>query len=53
VIVHPTCECCETRPAVGAVAVPDDVALLCGTCLDDAQALGLIVLVAVPLPAGR
>ena len=45
------CECCENRPAVGRVVLPgDEDALLCGGCLDDARALGLVG--PVPVAAG-
>lgn len=40
--MNATCESCERRPAVTALRLPDDLILLCGTCLDAAVALGLI-----------
>lgn len=36
------CECCGKRPAIGRVVLPGDEVALCGACLDDARALGLL-----------
>jgi hypothetical protein len=43
------CEVCEARPPVAAIAVPDDLALLCGSCMDDAISEGLNTVPALAL----
>jgi hypothetical protein len=37
-----TCGCCNTRPALAWITTPGDEIRLCGTCLDDAYALGMV-----------